>query len=1745
MHQKIISYVNRILAMTCVFTLTFSNIAFVCRSYATSLSELFSNEKTHENIIFDAYFKENENQSKEVISSVNNSELQLSLNLNVEREGYLKNAKIELYSPLDEKLNFELDEKNLKSIDVDSDIKGLSGSGIVLQDGTKNADSEKDRKFIEYIENYDNGVIDLKQLNASSNVHIDIPISYKNDEYISQSLITNDTSIKLSGIYVDNDGEEHEIEETQSLKLSWTDERALDVSSKVLKYVDYENGIVLQTLVKVDNSTDKKTLPVANSELEIDVPEIDGILPEKVNVSVISLQLTNGEEPENTKFNKENWSYDIENKKLKIEVENNEVTKNFYNESLTGLKSQEYSSKYYNGTGSDEYVITYIYKDITSKNHKFTAHQNVKAMMNILSGDNGLSKIENEKSEDFILENQDGEIASLDVENLTEELSKSYFYANYSKIDTYDLSIVTKYIMNVANKDLVENMYFEDVQNFYIDKSGNMINNNDLSYKELVVNRANFEEILGVEGQIKIYDANDKSIIYGLIDKNSIVDSNGDMTLFVNGKIDRIRIEVSKPINEGNLIVKTTKGLGNLSIPKEQLLNIDSILTRTDFNVKYSDIDEIINVGTKNTITKLLDTKTMASIVIGKEKLSTLTENENVDIKIELNNDDKQSDLYGHSEFTIDYPSYVDNIEVTNTSILYGEGLDISYVKNQDRKIIVAIDGIQKELNSGILTNGTNIVLTTNIKVSEFAPMKYDSFKMTYTNDEATSYENNLSEAYVKYFAPSGLVAVNTVRNYKDNDNYITSVRQGTKTELINTYQNSRTASTELLIMNNNENTVSNISIIGSFPYKGMKDYLTGEDMGNTRDIEVMPIIAGENDGEEFEILYSNEENPEENSSSWVSDFYSLNKVKSFMIKPINPNYAMLKADTLEFSYDFVIPANLGHGEKIISTYKVEYDNNTENGVLHESSYPDIVSIMTEDGPEVEMHISTDKEDVYEGEELYVSYQIMNKGNRKLSNLNFSVPFPENVSYISYYTANENSVNIENMGDRLKVTTLELKENQDLIFDVTYKANSSKYFEDENGKNIAQDDVIDINASLEASGLGSIIKASPVQIKIKKAELVVSEDNIDSLDDATYKVGNEIPIGLSIRNISDSEISNIKIQKEIPEGLDIVSIKQIIDEEEQDISSNIRSGVVEIALDKISPKSMTRIEFVFKVNNVQESVISKRVKFKSTIKANDKEYESNEVIATIAKSQIQIVQETDSSNTYIKENGIVNYIVKVKNVGGAIASGIKFEDVVPDCMTIVSYSYANDGIQYNNNNVVDGTIKANLVIKPNEEVVFNIKVQATGNLDSIEKSATNIARVDSVEQGTVTSNSITHIIEKSEEEVVEQTNEIKNEEKVISNDVPVEETRVLGKNYEAPTFVQSEIKKENIERTYKINGNIWEDINKDGIKEIDEGKIDDYNDMKVILVNAENGVVLDTQIPDSTGNYLFQGVRNGEYYIILDYNTKKYGITTYRKDGVSEIVNSDIISSKVEENGIQKNTAVTDKFVVNNQSISNVDMGLFYADVYDMEISSMVSQIMIQTSHGMTTTTFDNEKLAKEEIVPNDLDGSTAYIEYTIKVMNKGAIPGYIKRIVSYKADNLEFNSGLEANTNWYSGANKNIYTNCLSNVEIKPGESREVKLLLEKKMTEDNTGLINNQFEIAEDYNIYGISDIDSVPGNRVQAEDDMSIADSIITLATGEKIVYTIFIVIGVSLVTVTGYVVNKKIKLVKNKEEEDTIE
>ena len=77
---------------------------------------------------------------------------------------------------------------------------------------------------------------------------------------------------------------------------------------------------------------------------------------------------------------------------------------------------------------------------------------------------------------------------------------------------------------------------------------------------------------------------------------------------------------------------------------------------------------------------------------------------------------------------------------------------------------------------------------------------------------------------------------------------------------------------------------------------------------------------------------------------------------------------------------------------------------------------------------------------------------------------------------------------------------------------------------------------------------------------------------------------------------------------------------------------------------------------------------------------------------------------------------------------------------------------------------------------------------------------------------------------------------------------------------------------------------------------------------------------------------------------------------------------------------------------------------------------------------------------------------------------------------------------------------------------------------------------MINNNAEIYECYNELGLEDIDSIPANRLESEDDMSSADIIVSIATGKVIIYTTFALavtalLGFGIFEIKRHVLTKK--------------
>jgi len=283
------------------------------------------------------------------------------------------------------------------------------------------------------------------------------------------------------------------------------------------------------------------------------------------------------------------------------------------------------------------------------------------------------------------------------------------------------------------------------------------------------------------------------------------------------------------------------------------------------------------------------------------------------------------------------------------------------------------------------------------------------------------------------------------------------------------------------------------------------------------------------------------------------------------------------------------------------------------------------------------------------------------------------------------------------------------------------------------------------------------------------------------------------------------------------------------------------------------------------------------------------------------------------------------------------------------------------------------------------------------------------------------------------------------------------------------------------------------------------------------LYNSETNELVATQITDILGRYEFKNLDEAIYYVKFNYDNSEYAISSERTKTLS--TNKSTILN-------MNNDTVTDNIVIGDKSIAGIDIPLQNDDIFDMKLDAYVEKMTVQNSAEKTEYIPENKDLGKVDIDPELFSDTKVFIEYKIIIKNQGTIPGKVSKIVDYTPEGMEFDSSL--NNNWYIEADGNIVTNILQNDEILPGETRELRLVLSKKLTEESTGLIYNSIEIASATNDRGMADIDSIPGNKLN-EDDLATANVIIGVKTGvtpRKATVMMLMLVLLILITILVY-------------------
>ena len=1701
MQQKLIKVIAMLLTTTILYANSAAVVSYAADNFLSAKAlENQGTSTTNENVEFDVYY---DGGKHTVSADVNAEDTKLNIALNVKKAGYIKDAVVD-FSDTNFKIAKTEESDSIQAVDAE------------------------------------NKKISFNQINNGENVTETINIALDKKDEISEDMFDRDNTIKFTGTYVNAKGEEVAVKKDIVVHTSWTASTAkAKLDYEITKYIPYSANNVskLITQGKITSYVENSVLPIKNTNIEVNAPKINNKYPETVTVVANSTNATNGD-ANGDNFSKNNWSYDSTTGKITITVNNNAV-----NGKIQWAKNT-----------ADEFIVTYIYssdvyeavKDsVTRVTYDASSSMNlyVKSGVNKVSAHVDGYEDQTKKIGDIV------EFTS----NATQSISKGYIYNNKNAADENkkETEYVAQYTAHVSYADVIDAIVLKQDVDQFVTANGSeqstTVGGVNYAYnKTLAISKQEFNKVFGENGEITIL--NEAGTTLATINKDTEVKDNKIVVNLVPFNTNSITIKTSKPQAEGNVIFEITKALAkNIEYSTSQLRSFTQIKTQVTGTAKNSDIDIVSTESTKNV--DLTEPTQKASITTSNNRLSTIVKNENVEIKVTLENDSADDTMYTTPTIKIKFPANIETLDVKDWNVYFDDELEIDedsimFYENGDgtKTLELKLKGTQTKYNN-VAAKGATVVLTTDITLNTLTPTTNTQITAEITNGDSTV--TNVATD-VKYIAPSGVVTTNSMTGY-NGDEKIEVINGESQKALIPTKAEQKEVTYTMNVINNYENTLDHVVVLGRTPFKDNKDVSTSLSLGSNI---TMPLASGITvtgvDASKVTIYYS--ENGEattdlsNSQNGWTTSVTDYTKIKSYMIV-LNEDYAMNGGDTFTFTYKATLPANLDYDQEVYENYGVFFNNNKTSGTITDKAIATKIGLTTGSIAKLDAKLTStigEGASVKSGEILEYELTINNTGVVDAENTTVEIKLPPELSFIPQdgddytYKVPEDEEYDESRYEEL----LNLPENE--VIDLTKYENlisELQQYED----NDVDSEVLKINLGkiTANSTLKKTLKFRAQSDETKKIELKATVGYSDRISVETNTVSNIIEkvyfdtqIGSKYKSLKEGETYsfqialrssqyNYELEDEsidnsrkntvvtitLPDELEYDSIKLTrFNEdtfEEDDITSTANVKVsgrkVAVKVGDVDGERGKTLIINTKVGKLANEVYKKEVTITSNIKADNTETENiDDISVTINKPGINVAQTANiPTGTTISAGEDFAYTFTIQNLSDIYLNDVEFTDALPTEVTFkyLEIVYEDGTIDSSFDINSDGSINTKFYLSAGQKVTINVHVVANSIDNDTEIS--NKAKFKNEDIGEVETNSVSHIVKHFEKTDVN-----------VDPDDTNKETR-------------------------KVIGTVWVDANKDGVKDANEQRVSGVkvlllnNNTSNIAMNSNNEQCITTTGTD--GSYMFNNVPQGKYSVIFFYDSANYSPTTYKKSGVSDEQNSDAIDKTVNYEGKDQIAAVTEEIVLADTNQFNIDLGIVEDAKFDLKLDKVVQAITVNNGKNTKEHVY-NSKLAKLDFESKYANTSSMVVEYKFTITNEGGIAGYVKKLADYLPEELKFNS--ELNKDWYEGANGTVYNSSLANTVINPGESKTVTLILTKNMNNDDFGVFSNSAEIYEASNNYGLLDIDSTPGNKASNEDDYSIANVIVGVKTGQTVIYVTLTMVVLIIIATGVYVIRKKV-------------
>ena len=1575
---------------------------------------------------------------------------------NVEYMAYFKDAAGNKVDSLDAKTNSE-DLKLYFQVSVKKE--GYFNGNITLNNANFKLKSEVLSDGINKIEN---NTVYLNQINAGESKEIEVGIELLKNDQFDLNYLNMESSISINGIYRDSTQKDISIKADRGVTLNFVNpyssaEEAVVLSqniitNKIFKINGEEKRIVQ---LQVTSGLNNDLYPVSKTSVNIQTPKISDKYPESVLINANETLVTTGKT-----LSEENWKYDKETGKIEINLENTQE-----NGMVSWLKN-----------GNDNFVVTYIYdKDVKFNNDK----SEITSQISLLDKN---STVYNAESGITITGEEKNSIVTASVEQNEQNIYKGKLYAGISRDVTYK-NIVDVNLNNVETE--------VDVKENDLTINGTKVTT---LYKTSKFDKAQVEKVLGENGRLIISNANTGAEI-AVINKNTDADENGKINISYPENVDKVIVKVSEPENIGRIEIETTKSI--------EKINRDLVKQATAINggctVSYVSENEETELNTVESNINLLETETSADLQINRTELSAMTTNNNVEFRVTLKSREEKNELFKNPVVKIELPEKIKDIQVNSINLLYEDELKIKSAQLNGNTIEITMQGEQTKYKEEAI-DGATIIVNANLATDTKIASSTEQVKVTYTNANAINYSNGANVGIVAQnidiVSYAGVVTTNQVEEYG-----IDLVNnQGANAGELPVSTDTKTVNIQKRIINNKENKISNVKILGAFPTKDSID-------SNSIDIEVGNIAVSGIDANRAKVYYSDNANATEDlnnkENNWSESIADNKNVKKYLVVLDG----MELQEEVDLSYPITIPANLEYNESAEEGYTVYYTNLTSQEKVDVNN----IRLATPKGAVIDTTLKAavagnESSEVKENEVLRYAVVVSNTGSEDMKNIKVSAKVPEGTTFV-----NSDQLNNEVVLDEVQ---FEDSEKKDVEFDIESLAQGqtiTKYYEVKVNDGMANKEI----SNTVTTQYGEVTKTSnEVKTNIKEGKVELKLISTDATD-GKVEAGYSYRYVLLLTNKSDKDIKNVNVKFNTNDTAKISKISYT-----EDDSGKSESNVDNITLNKIKAGETKEILMYATMEKKDMTAISAKV---STDKVD---YYSNEISTKIDSFVVLEMKATsENSGNYVKSGDKITYKINIKNTGTKTAESIVLKDWFDGNVALSKVLKNGEEIQASEYTIMadSNKNKSRLGIdvpslNAGESVEYQIEVVVNtiyGNTSAIE-----IINEMSLEEYNmeVTNAKIQHILQPDKDFVDVDPDD---------NNGNVDP----GKKEDSSTDNGDNSTNDN-KKYVIISGTAWVDADENGQKDNQEQtaegitvKLLDVTTNKFVKDSKGNDLEVKTS---STGFYSFDRVQKGQYLVVFEYDTTKYGLTSFEKSGVSNEMNSKVVNKTINVDGTDRKVAATEIINVDAENIANINIGLITAKTYDLQLDKYISKVTVQNNKTVTNS-YNDVTLAKAEIDAKQVNSTTVVVEYTIKVTNKGDVTAYVKKIADYLSSDFKFSS--ELNKDWYQSGNT-VYCSSLSNEKLEPGESKEVTLTVIKQMKENNTGLVNNTAEIAESYNELGLTDVNSTEGNKVKGENDMGSADLIISIRTGQVVTTVLLIISSIVILGVAIYFIRKLI-------------